>query len=61
MKFLTLIVLSGFLAVSCSHKKSCGSGESCNKESKSCCKKEKSDCKDDHCKKEETKTEEKKQ
>lgn len=61
MKFLSLIVLSGLLTVSCAHKK-CDSKESCNKESKSCCQKEKSDCKDGHCdKKDAPKAEEKKQ
>lgn len=60
MKFLSLIVLSGLLTVSCAHKK-CDSKESCDKKDKACCMKEKSDCKDGHCKKEEAKVEEKKQ
>ncbi|MES2526932.1 MAG: hypothetical protein V4598_07580 [Bdellovibrionota bacterium] len=57
MKFLSLIVLSGLLTVSCAHKK-CGSNDHCDKDSKSCCQKEKSDCKDGHCKKDEAKKEE---
>lgn len=64
MKFLSLIVLSGFLTVSCAHKKSCCSKDHCDKsEKKACCmdKDKKVDCKDGHCKKEEVKAEEKKQ
>lgn len=59
MKLFSLLLLSGFLSVSCSHKsKSCCSKDSCDKEKKSCCMEKKDDCKDGSCAK---KTEEKKQ
>ncbi len=51
MKFLSLLLLSGVLATSCAHKKSCCSKDSCDKDQKqmSCCKKE--ECKGDSCEK----------
>jgi hypothetical protein len=57
MKFLSLVLLSGFLTVSCAHKSCCKKdADHCDKSEKSCCKKmEKEDCKDGHCKKEEAK------
>jgi hypothetical protein len=58
MKFLSLVVLSGFLTVSCAHKHSCCSKDHCDKKEKSCCMKDKKECKDGHCKKEEMKKEE---
>ena len=64
MKFLSLVVLSGFLTVSCAHKKDCCKQDHCDKSQKSsCCQMKKEDCKDDSCKKEQAapKTEEKKQ
>lgn len=62
MKFLSLVVLSGLLTVSCAHKKSCGSKDHCDKQEKSCCKDKKEECKDGHCaKKDAPKAEEKKQ
>ena len=58
MKFLSLVVLSGLLSVSCAHKKDCAGKESCDKkEAKACCKKNMKDCKDGSCKKEKMKTE----
>lgn len=58
MKFLSLVILSGFLTVSCAHKKGdCKDGHCEKKEAKSCCKMTKEQCKD-HCDK---KKEEKKQ
>lgn len=50
MKFLSLLLLSGLLATSCAHKKSCCSKDHCDKDQKmSCCKKE--ECKGDACEK----------
>ncbi len=61
MKFLSLVVLSGFLSVSCSHKSCCKKdADHCDKKEKSCCMKKaetKEECKDGHCKKVEVKTE----
>lgn len=62
MKFLSLVVLSGFLTVACAHKKDCCKQDHCDKSQKqSCCKEKKEGCADGHCKKSEEKKEEKKQ